>query len=131
MTQRSSRLRPIGAIAAGAALIGTLCPWISTPLFTRSGISTGDGKILAVLAVVALIAGPLVGGRRLGVVYLACGAIGAAASWYDLFHVAHRIHALGTGPLAATVSTGIGLYLDVAATTVMTICGLALTLRKP
>lgn len=127
MTQRSSLLRSIGLIAAGAALIGTLCPWISTPLFTRSGISTGDGKILAVLAVAALIAGALVAGRRLGVAYLACGVIGAAASWYDLFNIAHRIQALGSRPLAAT---GVGLYLDVMATTAMTICGIALTLRK-
>jgi hypothetical protein len=58
-------------------------------------------------------------------------AIGAAASSYDLFNVAHRIHALGSRPLADAVSTGAGLYLDVVATTAMTICGIGLTVRKP
>jgi len=117
-------------VAAAAALLGVALPWIDAPLLGRAGIATGDGKVLAVLALVALLAGVLVAGRRLGIAYLGCGGIGAVVAWSDLFDVAHRVRALGATRLAATVSTGAGLYLAVVATTAIAVCGMALTARK-
>lgn len=129
-TTHSIRWRAIGLSAAGLALISTLCPWISTPLFSRSGISTGDGKILAVLAIAAIVTGALATKRRLGIGYLVCGGIGALIAWYDMVQVAKRIGALPSSPFAANVSTGVGLYLAVIATATLVICGIALTARK-
>jgi hypothetical protein len=127
MTHRSS-LNRTGLIAAAAALIGVMLPWVSAPVLSRSGISTSDGKVIAVLAMVALIVGLIVvRPRRIGVVYLVCGGVGAAAAIGNLAQISR---ALRPGGLSMLISPGGGLYLDVAALVVLAVTGLLLIARR-
>lgn len=113
--------------AAGAAVLGCMLPWVSTPLGSRSGIDTADGKVLAVLAVIALVVGVIVsGGRKLGAVYLVCGGLAAAAAFHDLGRLDHARQ----GVLRTVVTPGIGLYVSVAAFVALALAGIAMIATK-
>lgn len=108
-------------------MLGCMLPWVSTPLGSRAGIDTSDGKVLAILAGLALVAGLFASaGRKLGTAYLVCGGLGAAAAFHDL----GRLDDARQGVLRTVVTPGFGLYLDVLAFIVLAIAGIAMVVRK-
>ncbi len=127
MTQEPSIAKRAGMIAAGAGLVGVLLPWVQASVLTRSGIDTGDGKVVAALAVAALVAGLFkLRARRLGVTYLICGGIALAATLHDLLQI---IRMARPTLLSGAISAGAGLYVDTAAFLALVIAGLALIVR--
>jgi len=128
MTHVASRSNHLGLAAAVAALVGVLLPWLDAPMLSRSGMSTSDGEIIAALAIASIIAGlVVVRPRRAGAVYLLCGGIGVATTVANLVRLGHAIR---PAQLSRFISPGIGIYLDVAALTVLAIAGVLLIARR-
>jgi len=117
---RTRRLRhPAGlAVLGGGALMvtGTLLPWLSVfeGLQTIRGIQGPNGRALAILGAVAMIAGGLLavrGGRRLGLGIAIGGAAAAAFAGYLVAQLLVTMHGLDGTMLA---KLGPGLFLSAA-----------------
>jgi serine/threonine protein kinase len=119
-----------GHASAALGLLGTCMDWVSSPLLSRSGLQTGDGQLIALMTLVALITGLVHArqgrsGRAAGWVYLIIGALGTAA-------VSHDVSALRRAmpdSMAALVSPGAGMLLDFVALAAMTVIGGVLIVR--
>jgi hypothetical protein len=127
MIQPASTPKRIGTVAAAVAVLGCMMPWVNAPLVSRSGIDTSDGKVLAVLAIIAFVVGLLTSSaRRIGAVYLVCGGLGAAVAFHDL----NRLGDVRRGVMRAIVTPGLGLYLVVGAFVALAIAGIASIAHK-
>jgi hypothetical protein len=119
---RTRRLRhPAGlAVLGGGALMvtGAFLPWLSVfeGLQTIRGIEGPNGRALAILGGVAMIAGGLFavrGGRRLGIGIAIGGAASAAFAGYLVAQLLVTMHGLDGMMLA---KLGPGLFLSAAGT---------------
>ena len=119
---RAHRLRhPAGlAVLAGGALMvtGAFLPWLSVfdGLQTIRGIEGPNGRTLAILGAIAVIAGSILvarGGRRLGLVTAVGGAAAAAFAGYLVAQLLVTMHGLDGMMLA---KLGPGLFLSAAGT---------------
>jgi hypothetical protein len=117
---RTRRLRhPAGpAVLGGGALMvtGTFLPWLSVfdGLQTIRGIEGPNGRALAILGAVAMIAGGLLavrGGRRLGLGISIGGALAAAFAGYLVAQLLVTMHGLDGMMLA---KLGPGLFVSAA-----------------
>jgi Short C-terminal domain len=83
---------PTGAacgLAFGAAIIGSIGPWATSPLSSASGFQ-GDGKITAVAAVIGLAA---IATKRTGLATLAA-LVALAVGVYDAIHIHDRLRSV-------------------------------------
>ena len=113
-------------IASVAVIIGSVLPWGTVNLGGFGGLSVsgieGDGKIIIILAIGAIVLAilkdrtqPLIKNLALGVVAL--GVIETAISIYALFRLGDMSANFGYGGYG--ISVGIGLYLTSIATFVL------------
>jgi hypothetical protein len=122
-TQTRTRLirHPAGlAVLAGGALMvtGPLLPWLSVfdGLETIRGVEGPNGRALAILGALALVAGGILaarGGRRLGLLTAVGGAAAAAFAGYLVAQLLVTMHGLDGMMLA---KLGPGLFLSAAGT---------------
>jgi hypothetical protein len=119
--QSQTGAKKAALIGAVAVIVGVFLPWVSVLGLSVSGISTGDGKIVLIVA-----AGSLV---------LMAAAYGVV-SWFDISQRLANIVSMAAGALCLIVSiadlndfAAIGLYLTLVASLVWTVAA-AMTLFK-
>jgi len=119
-----------GIASAAVALAATGMVWIDAPVMARSGLQVSDGRVVAVIALAALVIGVLRLGehhaaRLAGLVHAIGGAIATATTLHDVASMHRRLPARISGLIAP----GAGLWLDVLAFAAMTAIGVVLVAR--
>lgn len=104
--------------------IGLLLPWVSVSAgpfsASRSGFSTGDGKVVFVLAIIAAAGLYL----RRSLVALIAGGLAVALAIYDLIDIGRLGgDVAGEAKALIDVGTGIGVWLVLAGAIALTVAG--------